>query len=92
VGISGVLTARQLAGHSDNAGSGEVVDRIRVRVLPDGRMTRRDAARYLGFSEKTLAMWALSKKGPLSVRMGGRCWYYIGDLDEYLRAVRTTRG
>ena len=88
MGLSSDLTARQLAGHSD----AEVVDRVRVRVLPDGRMTRRDAARYLGFSEKTLAMWALSKKGPLSVRMGGRCWYYIGDLDEYLRAVRTTRG
>jgi hypothetical protein len=68
------------------------VDRVRVRVLPDGRMTRRDAARYLGFSEKTLAMWALSKKGPPSVRMGGRCWYYIGDLDEHLRAARAARG
>jgi hypothetical protein len=57
------LTARQLAGHSDNTGSAEVVDRVRVRVLLDGRMTRRDAAHYLGFSEKTLAMWALSKTG-----------------------------
>ena len=55
-------------------------------------MTRRDVARYLGFSEKTLAMWKLSKKGPPSVRMGWRCWYYIGDLDEYLRAIRTARG
>ena len=70
----------------------DLLDRVRVRVLPDGRMTRRDAARYLGFSGKTLAMWALSKKGPPSVRMGWRCWYYIGDLDEYLRAVRTARG
>jgi hypothetical protein len=85
---SGDLTARRLAGHSDDIGSAEAVDRVRVRVLPDGRMTRRDAARYLGFSEKTLAMWALSKKGPPSVRLGGRCWYYIGDLDEHLRAVR----
>jgi len=92
LGLSRDLTARQLAGHSDNTGTAEVVDRVRVRVLPDGRMTRRDAARYLGFSEKTLAMWALSKKGPPSVRMGGRCWYYIGDLDEYLRAFRTARG
>ena len=63
--ISRDLTARQLAGHSDNTGSAEVVDRVRVRVLPDGRMTRRDAARYLGFSEKTLAMWgAVQERAP----------------------------
>lgn len=77
---------------TDNTGSAEVFDRVRVRLLPDGRMTRRDAARYLGVSEKTLAMWALSKKGPPSVRMGWRCWYYIGELDEYLRSVRTAGG
>jgi hypothetical protein len=45
MGLSRDLTARQLAGHSDNTGTAEVVDRVGVRVLPDGRMTRRDAAR-----------------------------------------------
>ncbi len=32
---------------------------IRVRVLPDGRMDRENAAKYLGKKPKTLAMWQL---------------------------------
>ena len=39
-----------------------------VSILPDGRMTRRDAARYLGLSEKTLAMYASRKTGPKFVK------------------------
>ena len=38
------------------------IDKVNVRVLPDGRMTRRDAARYLGYEPKTLAMWHLEGK------------------------------
>jgi hypothetical protein len=34
-------------------------------------MTRRDAAHFLGFSEETLAMWALSKKGPPACAWAG---------------------
>ena len=48
------------------------IEQIRVRVLPDGRMTRRDAAHYLGNAEKTLAMWAMVGKGPPGNRVGGR--------------------
>lgn len=59
------------------------MDRVRCRVLPDGRMTRRDAAAYLGFAEKTLAMWELQKKGPRSVKIGGRRFYYQADLDAF---------
>ena len=29
------------------------VDQVRVRLLPDGRMTREDAARYVGLAPKT---------------------------------------
>ncbi|HXV23641.1 MAG TPA: hypothetical protein VED46_05210 [Alphaproteobacteria bacterium] len=32
------------------------LETVRCRILPDGRMTREDAARYLGLKEKTLAM------------------------------------
>ena len=32
------------------------VEQVKVRVLPDGRMTREDAASYLGLKSKTLAM------------------------------------
>jgi hypothetical protein len=80
MGVSRDLTARQLAGLADGA-----VEQVRVRILPDGRMTREDAARYLGHQPKTLAMWALSGKGPRSVKVGGRCFYFRSDLDAFIR-------
>ena len=58
---------------------------IRCRVLPDGRMTREDAATYLGLKSKTLSMWALAKKGPSFRRVGGRVFYYQADLDAFIR-------
>ena len=57
----------------------------RVRVLPDGRMTREDAALYLGLKPKTLAMWAVEGRGPKSMRVGGRCFYFKADLDAFIR-------
>jgi hypothetical protein len=60
-------------------------EQIKVRVLPDGRMTRRDAARYLGMQPKTLAMWELEGRGVRSVKVGGRRFYYKVDLDEFIQ-------
>ena len=61
------------------------VELVTVRVLPDGRMTRADAARYLGLKPKTLAMWAMENKGPRPVRVGSRCFYYQHQLDAFVR-------
>ena len=61
------------------------VETIRVRVLPDGRMTRENAAIYLGLKPKTLAMWELEKKGPSSLKVGGRRFYFKDDLDAFIR-------
>ncbi len=63
----------------------EVTEVAGVRVLPDGRMTRNDAATYLGLKPKTLAMWQLAGKGPRSVKVGGRRFYFKADLDTYVR-------
>jgi Helix-turn-helix domain len=60
------------------------VERVRVRILPDGRMTRAHAALYLGLKEKTLAMWAMNGKGPRSIRVGGRAFYKHEDLDAFI--------
>jgi hypothetical protein len=60
-------------------------EEVKVRILPDGRMTRRDAARYLGNAEKTLAMWELQGKGPPSVKVGGRRFYFKDDLDAFVQ-------
>ena len=80
MGVSRDLTARQLAGLADGG-----VEQVRVRILPDGRMSREDAARYLGHQPKTLAMWALSGRGPRSVKVGGRRFYFRSDLDSFIR-------
>ncbi len=61
------------------------VEQVRVRVLPDGRMSRKDAAKYLGRAEKTLAMWAMAGKGPRSVLVGGRRFYFQAVLDAFVR-------
>jgi hypothetical protein len=67
------------------------LDMVRVRVLPDGRMDRESAARYLGRRPKTLAMWATQGKGPRSIKVGGRIFYFRDDLDEFIRAGSARR-
>ena len=60
------------------------IDRVRIRVLPDGRVNRVDSAAYLGVSPKTLAMWQTQGKGPASILVGGRRFSYIEELDRYI--------
>ena len=62
-----------------------VIEQIRVRVTPDGRLTRKDAAKYLGRAEKTLAMWQMERKGPPSILVGGRRFYFKDALDAFIR-------
>jgi hypothetical protein len=61
------------------------IDEVRVRVLPDGRMRRADAARYLGYSEKTLANMAARDEGPKALKIRGRVFYRLDDLDAFVR-------
>ncbi len=61
------------------------IERVRVRVLPDGRMDRENTAKYLGKKVKTLAMWAWSGTGPPFKMIGGRAYYYLDDLEAYVR-------
>jgi len=69
----------------------ESIDRIRVRATPDGRLSRNDAAAYLGTKPKTLAMWALHRKGPRSVRVGGRIFYFVDALDEFVQGYSNSK-
>ena len=66
------------------------IEHVRVRVLPDGRMSRADAAKYLGRAKKTLEMWALDGRGPRYVKVGGRVFYYQADLDGFIRGSEPT--
>jgi hypothetical protein len=65
-------------------------DPVKVRVLPDGRMTRRDASVYLGLSNDTLRTWAsqwsANRKGPRPIKVGGRIFYLKADCDAFIRA------
>ena len=47
-------------------------------------MDRRNAARYLGLAEKTLAMHASRGTGPKFVKRG-RVFYFKHDLDKWLQ-------
>ena len=63
----------------------ETVEEVRVRVLPDGRMDRANAAAYLGYAPKTLAIWLGQGKGPKYLKASGRVFYFKEDLDAFLR-------
>ena len=72
--------------HSPNCDSGDAgIERVRVRFTPDERTTRRGAAEYLGVAEKTLAMWQSAGRGPKSVKVGGRRFYFRLDLDAFIQ-------
>lgn len=65
----------------------QAVEVEKVLILPDGRMDTKNAARYLGLSEKTLAMMRSAGTGPVYVKRG-RVFYYKEDLDVWLREGR----
>lgn len=55
-----------------------------IVVLPDGRMDAKNAALYLGLSDKTLAMKRCNGTGPRFLKRG-RIFYYKADLDTWLQ-------
>lgn len=62
------------------------IEQVIIRVLPDGRVTRKDAARYVGVAVKTIAMWDLEDPNKLGgVKVGGRRFYYLGRLDAFIQ-------
>ena len=55
-----------------------------IVILPDGRMDAKNAASYLGLSDKTLAMKRCKGTGPKFLKRG-RIFYYKADLDAWLQ-------
>ena len=60
-----------------------------VVMYPDGRLDVKNAAAYIGFSEKTLAMMRCDGTGPRYVKRG-RVFYFMEDLDAWLQEGRVT--
>lgn len=56
---------------------------VTIMVLPDGRVSRADAAKYLGMAPKTLSIWATQGTGPRPRKVGGRVFYYLRDLEAF---------
>lgn len=61
---------------------------LEVFVYPDGRMDRKNAARYVGLSVKTLAMHASRGTGPKYIKIG-RVFYFRHELDAWIKAGET---
>ena len=62
-----------------------ILKTIEITLFPDGRLDVRNASRYLGLKEKTLAMMRASGSGPKFIKRG-RIFYYQEDLDAWLNA------
>lgn len=50
-----------------------------------GRLTRRDAAAYLGVSVSTMADWHRRGLGPASMMVGGRRYYRLEALTAFIQ-------
>lgn len=60
------------------------IHRIQVRATPDGRLSRRDAAKFIGVEARTLANWKSQGVGPRQVKIGGRVFYRLTDLSTFV--------
>jgi len=54
-----------------------------INMFPDGRLDSKNAAIYLGFSGKTLAMMRCQGTGPEYIKRG-RIFYFKTDLDQWV--------
>ena len=59
------------------------LERVKVIVYPDGRLDTDNAAKFLGFSPKTLAIMRSSGKGPRFIKRG-RVFYFQEDLEKWI--------
>ena len=63
------------------------IDSAKIRMTPDGRVTREDAATFLGLKKKSLSEWHRLGKGPRTIKIGGRAFYALADLQAFVAAA-----
>jgi hypothetical protein len=61
-------------------------ERLKMTILPGDRVSRKDAAMYLGRKPTTLGNWVKAGRGPKPVMIGGRAFYSLADLDAFICA------
>jgi len=54
-----------------------------LTVRQGGRLSRKDAAAFLGMKPSTLKSWRRCGFGPRSIKVGGRCFYDIVELKAF---------
>jgi hypothetical protein len=59
---------------------------VAVQILPNGLMSAKSAALYLGRSEKTMASWRHFHVGPKYTKVGGRVRYSKDALDDFVES------
>lgn len=63
----------------------------KIRVLPSGLLRAGDAAKFLGLSKRTLSNWRCLGLGPAAVKRGGRVYYPLTHLQEWLETGKTNQ-
>jgi hypothetical protein len=58
------------------------IEKVKVLVLPSGKVSRKSAAIALGRTEKTLSDWALKGIGPTPHNIMGRIFYDWDEVQE----------
>ena len=56
-----------------------------IEIMPDGRMNRENAAKYLGMSVVGLEGWATRARGPKYTLIARKAWYWKQDLDDWIK-------
>jgi hypothetical protein len=61
------------------------INAIKVVTYPDGRMDACNTSKYIGLSDKTLAMMRCKGNGPKFIKRG-RVFYFQTDVDDWMNA------
>ena len=69
-----------------------MIDSLRIVVLPGGQMDRKNAARAMGKSPKTLSEWSRLGIGPAPFKIGGRVHYRLADVQAFCAGGAVPRG
>jgi len=69
-----------------------MIDSVRVVVLPGGQMDRKNAARAMGKSPKTLSEWSRLGIGPAPFKIGGRVHYRLIDVQAFCAGEAVQHG
>lgn len=63
------------------------MDVTEICILPDGRLTLENAAKYIGIKPITLRVLIQKKKSPTYIKPG-RIYFYKEDIDDWLKSFK----